>query len=123
MATAGLLLKQGHDAAYHRAQVLACEVHLHFAGLDLVDVEHGVDQADKALAGRGRLFQCVLFVRAETVLQTFGKHGVVTEDDAEGGAQFVRGDALEFRFERIQLAQFFVGGGDLLVIELEFRES
>ena len=73
----------------HGRHVDGFQEKVHFAGLDLRDVEHVVDQAEQMLARAVDLLQVGDKMRLAQVLRVLLQHFAVTDDGVEGRAQLV----------------------------------
>ena len=92
----GERLDHGNDVADERGHVEALEVEVHLAGLDLGEVEHGVDQLQQVLARRVDLAEVVGELSGAEVGRLLLEHLAVADDRVERRAQLVRhvGDEL-----------------------------
>src|SRR5919106_816305 len=82
-------LDDGGDVPDERGDVEGLEVELHLAGLDLGQVEHGVDQLEQVLAGCIDLLEVVGELLGAEVGGVLLEHLAVADDGVERRAQLV----------------------------------
>jgi hypothetical protein len=112
----GQRLDHGGDVVGQAGDVEALEVQLHLAGLDLGEVEHGVDQLQQVLAGRVDLSEIVGELLGSEIGGVLLEHLAVADDRVERRAQLVRHVGQELRLVA-------VGGLELAALVLDLPEQ
>ena len=112
----GQRLDHGGDVADQAGHVEGLEVQLHLAGLDLGEIEDGVDQPQQVLAGRVDLLEVVGELLGPEVGGVLLEHLAVADDGVERRAQLVGHVGQE-------LGLVAVGGLELAALVLDLPEQ